>query len=77
MFEKTHKRVNLVFLRMGANKSDFTYNDNIIVQQISMLGMGVFLDFIYSRQGTGGGGCCHLIVLFPSPKTVLAKQQNP
>lgn len=58
---------------MGANKSDFTYNDNIIVQQISILGMGVFLDFIYSWQGAGGGGCCHLIILFPSPNIVLDK----
>lgn len=40
----------------NGSKQDFTYNDNIIVQQISMLGMEVFLDFIYSWQGAGGGG---------------------
>lgn len=48
--------MNLVFLRMGANKSDFTYNDNIIVQQISMLGMGVFWTLFTVGKGRRGGG---------------------
>lgn len=40
----------------NGSKQDFTYNDNIIVQQISMLGMEVFWTLFTVGKVQGGRG---------------------